>query len=97
MPAPYDLLVIDLDGTLMASGGGVSEGNRRALDEARRAGMEVIIATGRAMVESMSALRAIGHEGLLIAAGGSLLCDVASGRTLDRRIMPRDLVADVTH
>ncbi|HRP62794.1 MAG TPA: HAD-IIB family hydrolase [Phycisphaerales bacterium] len=96
MNARYDMLVIDLDGTLLDRDGYVSTANRRALDAARSGGLEVIIATGRAWVESMTALRAIAHDGLLIAAGGSLLCDAATGHTVDRHVMPRDLVADVT-
>jgi hypothetical protein len=91
----YDLLVIDLDGTLLARDGSVSERNRTAISAARAGGIEVIIATGRALAESRSALRAIDHDGLLIAAGGSLLCDVVTGRTLDRRAMSREVVADV--
>ncbi len=91
----YDLLVIDLDGTLLTGDGCVSPRDRAAIHEARSAGIEVIIATGRALSESRAALRAIDHQGLLIAAGGSLMCDTASGRTLDRRVMCRDVVAEV--
>jgi Cof subfamily protein (haloacid dehalogenase superfamily) len=92
----YDMLVIDLDGTLLNRSGEVSDANRRAIDHARDAGIEVIIATGRAMVESMSALDAIGHDGLMVAAGGSLLCDVRTGHTVQRHVMEHDLVHDVT-
>ena len=54
------------------------------------------LATGRALVESLEPLEAIVHRGLLIGAGGALLSDVASGRTVARNTMPPDLVADVT-
>jgi 5-amino-6-(5-phospho-D-ribitylamino)uracil phosphatase len=93
----YDLLVIDLDGTLLSRDGRISAANRRAVERARDAGMEVVIATGRALVESLPALTSIEHDGLLVAAGGSLLCETATGRTIDRRVMPHDLVRDVTH
>lgn len=96
MPAQYDMLVIDLDGTLLRSDGGVSARNARAIDDARAAGLEIIIATGRSLAESREALASINHSGMLIAAGGSLLCDVASGRTVGRRPMPLDVVHDVT-
>lgn len=95
MAAGYDVLVIDLDGTLLAPDGSVSAADREAVGRARGAGIEVIIATGRALVESRGPLEAIGHEGLLVAAGGSLVCDVATGRTVDRSAMPHDLVVDV--
>lgn len=90
----YDLLVIDLDGTLLKRNGTVTQRNRRAIDAARGAGMDVIIATGRALVESQSAIEAISHEGLLVAAGGSMLCDAATGRTIDRHVMPHSIVME---
>ncbi len=55
MACRYDLLVIDLDGTLLRSDGTVSLRNRKALEQARDAGMEVIIATGRSHAESREA------------------------------------------
>lgn len=97
MPCRYDVLVIDLDGTLLASDGSVSPRNVRAISAAKTAGLEVIIATGRSLSESREALQAIGHTGLVVAAGGSLLCDAATGCTIDRRAMPVDVVRDVTH
>src|SRR5688500_2064789 len=96
MEMPYDLLVVDLDGTLLGRNGEVSSRNRRALAQARECGLVLVIATGRSLVESRCALDAVDHQGLVVAAGGSLLCDAASGRTLDRRALPADLVAEVT-
>lgn len=97
MPCQYEVLVIDLDGTLLARDGSVSEGNCRAVGRARDAGVEVIIATGRALSESAQALRAVGHEGMVVAAGGSLLCDAATGATIDRRVLSHDVVVEVTN
>jgi len=90
------MLVLDLDGTVLDSAGHVSAGNRRAIARARAAGLEVIVATGRALVESDGPLREIGEQKLIVAAGGSLLCDVPTRATLRRRTMPRELVDDVT-
>ena len=97
MPRRYDMLVIDLDGTLLNSRGIVSPANRKAVFRARQAGLELIIATGRALVESAMPLRQIKHDHLVVAAGGSLLCDASTGRTLERRTMPQGLVEDITH
>lgn len=96
MPCRYELLVLDLDGTLLNRQGTVSSGNRAAVNRARQAGLEVIVATGRALVESTGPLQQMAHVDLVIAAGGSLLCDASTGTTLERRTMPRDLVHDVT-
>jgi len=92
MDVTYHTLVIDLDGTLLARDGSVSIENRRALERARENGLEVIIATGRALVESIPAIEAIGHDGLVVAGSGSLLCEAATGRTLDRRVLDREVV-----
>lgn len=91
----YDLLVIDLDGTLLGPKGVITEENIRALDRVRAAGIEIIVATGRALIESRHVLDAIRHTGLVVTAGGSMLSDGATGRTLARSVMPHDLVIDV--
>lgn len=92
----YDLLALDLDGTLLAPDGTVTPATAAAVAAARDAGVEIVVATGRALVESHGPLDAIGHTGLVIAAGGSMLCDADTGRTVHRSVMPHDLVADVT-
>ena len=57
--AKYDLIALDLDGTLFGPDGKVSPENAAAVARAREAGIEVVICTGRAMVESTTAIRAI--------------------------------------
>jgi 5-amino-6-(5-phospho-D-ribitylamino)uracil phosphatase len=96
MTCNYDILVVDLDGTLLKRDGSVSTANRKALDDARAAGLEVIIATGRALIESRPAIEAVAHQGLVVAAGGSLLCDAATGHTIDRRTICADTVRDIS-
>ena len=95
MSRGYDILVVDLDGTLLARDGSVSRRNRAAIDDARAAGLAVIIATGRSLQESIPSLRAIDHDGMVIAAGGSLLCDAATGVTLERRVLCPEVVARI--
>ncbi|GGJ05545.1 5-amino-6-(5-phospho-D-ribitylamino)uracil phosphatase YcsE [Alicyclobacillus cellulosilyticus] len=45
--AGWKLIALDLDGTLLCTDGTVSAANRRAIERARRAGVEVTIASGR--------------------------------------------------
>jgi len=92
----YDLLAIDLDGTLLDRRGRVSPRNAAAVRAARDAGLEVVIATGRALVESEHVLDAIEHRGAFVGAGGALLCDAATRRTVERSVMPADLVRRLT-
>ncbi len=44
----YKLLVIDIDGTLLGSQGGISEEDKEALAAAQQAGVKVCLSTGRA-------------------------------------------------
>jgi len=101
MPARrYDLLALDLDGTLFGPDGRVSESNRAAIAEARDAGLEVVICTGRGFVESVHAIEAIdgriparGRDvAPVVCAGGAMVCDAITSRTLHRWPMQQDLV-----
>jgi hydroxymethylpyrimidine pyrophosphatase-like HAD family hydrolase len=89
------LIAIDLDGTLFAPGGTVSAANVRAIEAARTAGHRVVIATGRSWLESREAREALaksfGEGDVLIGAGGAVLSDFRSGRTLERRTLDVDL------
>ena len=96
MSSAYDMLVIDLDGTLMGPGGSVSPANVQAVRSAREAGLEIVIATGRALVESWKPLQAIDHDGIVITAGGSMMCHASDGRTLHRHAMMPELVGEIT-
>jgi HAD superfamily hydrolase (TIGR01484 family) len=88
---PPRLLAIDLDGTLLTRQG-VSDHDRDAIRQARSAGVEIVVATGRAWLESREALDAIGDDGVMIGAGGALLHEAASGRTLARSVVHPEVV-----
>ncbi len=88
---PPRLLAIDLDGTLLTRQG-VSDHDRDAIQRAREDGVEVVVATGRAWLESREALEVIGDEGVMIGAGGALLHDAASGRTLARSVVHPEVI-----
>ena len=96
----YDMIALDLDGTLLGPDGRVSAANRRAVDAARAAGVEVVICTGRGFVESAAAIDAIdarrparGRDmAPMVCAGGAMVVDALSARTLHRWAMREDLV-----
>jgi len=96
MPPAVDAIAIDLDGTLLNRDGHVSEAHMHALDRARRAGMQIVIATGRAMTESRRVLDSIGHDGCIVHAGGSMISDVPTGRTLHHTAMCAAVVSELT-
>ncbi|MGP1309624.1 MAG: HAD hydrolase family protein [Phycisphaerales bacterium] len=99
----YDILAVDLDGTLLGPSGAVSEANLEAVNAARKAGVEVVICTGRGLVESKRAIAAIRAdrrlpgftEAPIVVAGGSMIVDASTNRTLQRWPMNGDLVRRV--
>lgn len=104
----YDLLALDLDGTLLSTHGRIPEENIRAVAEARRAGIEVVVCTGRGWVECRHILEAIGLRpaggapelttgAYAITAGGAITSDAATGRTVHRVAMPPEDVAAVVN
>lgn len=90
----YDLLAIDLDGTLLDPSGSVSAASIDAVGRARDAGITILPCTGRGLVESRFALDAIGHTGPVVTAGGAITVDAATGSTLHRFALDAEIVAE---
>lgn len=88
----YDLLAIDLDGTLLDKDGSISNANRRAIQRARQAGLDITICTGRGFVECEHLLNAIEQTDPVIVAGGSILSCPVSRRTLHRFAIDQTIV-----
>lgn len=83
MKAPgYQLVAIDLDGTLLDSASRVSEANVKAVARARLSGMKVIVCTGRGLVECRHYLDAIGQTDPVVVAGGSIIACPVTSRTI---------------
>jgi len=86
------MLAVDVDGTLLGSDGQVSPRNVAALKAAQRAGVEVVIATGRRHSYAMRVLRGLGlrEENALISSNGAVT------RTLGARLLERTLLQKET-
>ena len=81
----YDLLAIDLDGTLLDSQHALPPGNRDALHRAHAAGIKVVLCTGRAFAETRPVIEQIGLDlDAAVTVFGAVVADAASGRTLYR-------------
>ena len=91
----YDLLAIDLDGTLLGPGAVLSPANAEAVDRARRSGLRVVVCTGRGLAECRPFLDALGQRDPVIVAGGAVTADPVSGATIDRFVMDPGLVGRV--
>lgn len=99
----YDILAVDLDGTLLDPRGRVTERTASAVRRAREQGLEVVICTGRSLVESRHAIEAIEagtippgwRSAPVVVAGGAMIADAMTGRTLHRWPMDLGLVTRV--
>ena len=88
------LIAIDMDGTLVHSGGHISSRNRAALLAAKRSGIDVVIATGRRHIYAMKLLHDLGlaPEDVLLTSNGTVARTV-SGKLLFRNTLPRESTA----
>jgi len=90
----WDVLVLDLDGTLLCSQGAVSEQNLHALDRVRALGIEVVVATGRSFSECKHILQSMHHSGVCITAGGSQMT-CSEGEAIAREVVDEAIVHEV--
>lgn len=69
------MVAVDMDGTLLGADGHVSARNLAALKAAERAGVEVVVATGRRHSFAMRVLRGLGlrEENGLISSNGAVV------------------------
>ncbi|MDH3582675.1 MAG: Cof-type HAD-IIB family hydrolase [Phycisphaerae bacterium] len=81
---PYKLLALDLDGTLFDSKGEIPALNVDAVARAKEAGILVTLCTGRGRCETQAAIDALEHKGPVVLAGGAMVSDPTTGRTLHR-------------
>lgn len=92
--AGYDMIAIDLDGTLLDSRGELSRPCAEAIADARDAGVFVTICTGRGLPECAPILKALCHADPVVVAGGSIIACPATRRTLHRFAIAELLVRD---
>lgn len=102
----YDLLAVDLDGTVLDRAHRIPEANRAALQQVHNRGLRIVFCTGRTLAETWPIGR---PEGLgfrlsgVVTAGGALVCEVVpdgdSGvclETIARVGVPRDTALSLT-
>ncbi len=92
----YDILAIDMDGTLLNSDGNLSAENRAAIDQALEAGLDVVLCTGRSLAESDAIVDEIGLTGTGIFVGGALTVNLQNRQTIRRMNMDFNLVQPLT-
>lgn len=90
----FRLLALDVDGTLLDPYGALPDAARRAVGNARSAGLEVVLCTGRRFRTALPILRELELEGSVIVNNGALVKDVVTARTLDHAYLPEALYAE---
>lgn len=83
----YQLIALDMDGTLLNHAKEISAVNAAAIKDARKAGKKVIIATGRPLVGIKKYLDHLGmttDEDYVVAFNGALVQSVKSGQILSQ-------------
>jgi Cof subfamily protein (haloacid dehalogenase superfamily) len=83
------LIALDIDGTLLNSQWEVSAGNRAAIAEATRRGIEVALVTGRRYDFALPVARQIDSPLTMIVNNGALV-RTKEGQTLLRHLLPRE-------
>lgn len=91
------MIVVDIDGTLLASpGGAISQRNCRALRAAEAAGIEVAIATGRRQAYAVPLIEPAGlkPETVFITSNGTVTRTMAGAR-IDRFLLPVETAVEL--
>lgn len=91
----YRLLGLDVDGTLLDPHGELTDEVREAVAEARRAGLEVVLCTGRRLRTVVPLARELGLGGAIVVNNGVVVKDLGSGATLRHAYLPAPAYPDV--
>lgn len=92
--SPFQLVVSDLDGTLLDSANRVSPGTVEAVRLIRERGIRFSIATGRGFFISLPLVRRLGIDQPVIISGGALIAH-PDGSIVDQRPMRMEDVAQL--
>ncbi len=91
----YKLLAVDLDDTMLNSRLMIPEDSRRAVEQARKAGVRVTLATGRMFCSALPFARELGVEEYLMTYQGALVKHAVTGDVLFHRPVPLNLALEV--
>lgn len=87
------LISLDLDGTLLDPASRVTQETKDAIAQARKAGVRVVLNTGRSIQEGAAFAKEAGCDSLVSALGGAALADGEKGVLLRRWDMPEETAA----
>ncbi len=94
MAGKIKLIAVDMDGTCLDNRHRVPERNLWALEEAIKAGILVVPATGRALKACPLAVRRLPGLRYVISSNGARVTDVQSEKTIRQQLIPWRRAAD---
>lgn len=91
----YNLIAIDLDGTLLNSNGVVSNETKETLQKIKDKDIKIVLASGR-MIDSIKSIsNEIGEQKYLIAGNGAIVYDIEKQEILYKKYLKKEKVLDV--
>ena len=91
----YQLVAIDLDGTLLNSYGVVTDRTKQTIKKCIDKGIEIVLASGRPKDSIESIAKEIGAEHYFIAGNGALICDIKKEEVIYEKYMPKEKVLEI--
>ena len=91
----YELIALDMDGTLLDSGQRITPRAKAVVREILAHGKQVVFATGRCRPQLEEYLECFPQMRYLICENGACVCDLKTGEDLFRRALPQQQVLHV--
>lgn len=85
----YKLVAIDLDGTMLNQYGIITEKTKKAISKAQEKGVEVMIASGRAITSVKRFSKEINSNKYFISGNGAITYDIKNNKILYENILPK--------
>ncbi len=92
--APIRLLALDIDGTLLNSQFKIADADMDAIHRARKAGVEVVIATGRRHTFAHSVSEQLGFPHWILSSNGAVTRS-SNGETFYRDLLPSEVCREL--
>lgn len=91
----YQLVVVDLDGTLLNQYGMVTENTKNVVKQTIQKGIDVVIASGRPIDSIKTIAKEIGSENYFIAGNGALIYDIQKDEIIYDKFLPKEKVLEI--
>ena len=85
----YKLVAIDLDGTMLNQYGPITEKTKKAISKAQEKGVEVMIASGRAITSVKRFSKEINSNKYFISGNGAITYDIKNNKILYENILSK--------